>query len=418
MIARLYDEDLSDVDLRRKTFSRVVSARGRCLVEQCSYEYTRSLGPHSPAPTPLYCRILHEYTECIRGTARSCRGDLQFHISSRAVASLNSRFNCAAVPGTDPPPVPRCTYDPVAGLRKMRRRGNGDKRHPTSKSTHALCALFGDPHLLTFQGEMQTCGIPSAWPLLDNQFLTVQVTSSPVCDGCSATAPTKVPTSVVVLVKKEENCTPQVTYEALAGASLPGEFVGGSTQLGMDGAVSLKVQDQGRHVEVLVRHAGTIVVIRRIGDWLSTSIRVPWEYTGDVDGLLLCSQGCPASQQIHGWSDSKSRVNLNLPQWRRGLAWEDVLDVCHREDLKGFFLDACAFDLLTTSDTSFATAARQAQTDYEQVHPGRELWNTTRLNPMDFPVTSGVMPPHGPGRPLFALLLVFLLPWLLSSRRL
>ena len=158
------------------------------------------------------------------------------------------------------------------------------------------------------------------------------------------------------------------------------------------------------------------MVIRRIGDWLSTSIRVPWEYTEDVDGLLLCSRGCPASQQIHGWSDSKSRVNLNLPQWRRD-TWEEVMDVCHREQLKGFFLDACAFDLLTTSDNSFATAARHAQTDFAEVNPDVEMWNTTRLNPMDFPVTSGVMPPHGPGRPLFVWLFAFLLPWLLSSRR-
>lgn len=54
------------------------------------------------------------------------------------------------------------------------------------------CALFGDPHLRTFYDELQTCGVPGAWPLLDNPHLAVQVTNEPVGKGSTATAITKV----------------------------------------------------------------------------------------------------------------------------------------------------------------------------------------------------------------------------------
>lgn len=42
------------------------------------------------------------------------------------------------------------------------------------------CGLFGDPHLQTFGAELQTCRVLGAWPLVENDYLTVQVTNAPV----------------------------------------------------------------------------------------------------------------------------------------------------------------------------------------------------------------------------------------------
>lgn len=54
------------------------------------------------------------------------------------------------------------------------------------------CGLFGDPHLRTFTDRFQTCKVQGAWPLIDNNYLNVQVTNTPVLPGSAATATSKV----------------------------------------------------------------------------------------------------------------------------------------------------------------------------------------------------------------------------------
>ena len=54
------------------------------------------------------------------------------------------------------------------------------------------CGLFGDPHLRTFSNEFQTCKVEGAWPLIDNDYLVVQVTNAIVVHRSSATATSKV----------------------------------------------------------------------------------------------------------------------------------------------------------------------------------------------------------------------------------
>ena len=54
------------------------------------------------------------------------------------------------------------------------------------------CGLFGDPHLRTFSDEFQTCKVEGAWPLIDNDYLVVQVTNAIVVHKSSATATSKV----------------------------------------------------------------------------------------------------------------------------------------------------------------------------------------------------------------------------------
>jgi RGM family protein len=56
------------------------------------------------------------------------------------------------------------------------------------------CSFYGDPHLVTFNGDFQTCKVAGAWPLIDNAYLAVSVTNEAVVPGSSATATTKVNT--------------------------------------------------------------------------------------------------------------------------------------------------------------------------------------------------------------------------------
>ena len=62
------------------------------------------------------------------------------------------------------------------------------------------CSFFGDPHLVTFNGQFQTCKVNGAWPLIDNAYLAVSVTNEAVVPGSPATATTKVRSPSVSLV--------------------------------------------------------------------------------------------------------------------------------------------------------------------------------------------------------------------------
>jgi len=57
-----------------------------------------------------------------------------------------------------------------------------------------LCVVYGDPHIRAFSGHFQTCRVLGTWPLVDNDFLTVQITNSHMGWG-NGTAVTKVITA-------------------------------------------------------------------------------------------------------------------------------------------------------------------------------------------------------------------------------
>ena len=63
------------------------------------------------------------------------------------------------------------------------------------------CSFFGDPHLVTFNGQFQTCKVNGAWPLIDNAYLAVSVTNEAVVPGSPATATTKVSSDANSLFK-------------------------------------------------------------------------------------------------------------------------------------------------------------------------------------------------------------------------
>jgi len=61
-----------------------------------------------------------------------------------------------------------------------------------SEATRSYCVMFGDPHLRTFSGVVETCRLQGTWPLFENEYLTVQITNGPVGTFGDATVITKV----------------------------------------------------------------------------------------------------------------------------------------------------------------------------------------------------------------------------------
>lgn len=129
----------------------------------------------------VQCIGLRTYLQCL-DNLHGCTGNIKFHSVKRHVRNKMKEVQCSSNGPTYTtkdedieevlPPDELCTY----------REAKEYKR----------CGLFGDPHIQTFNNEFQTCTVKGAWPLVQNKYLTVQVTNELVSYSEGATATTKV----------------------------------------------------------------------------------------------------------------------------------------------------------------------------------------------------------------------------------
>jgi len=159
---------------------------------QLRYDVPRSLqrasDRHAPSSNSrsfrAHCEALRTFYRCIQNMSQSCLGNLYFHSSRRVAEKQMKSLNCSLNGPIFRPPVaiPRpgghYPHTPAPNLACMY-RGPED---------HQYCSVFGDPHLWTFDGTHHTCRMNGAWPLVDNDYLSVQVTSEILPGGGSAVA--------------------------------------------------------------------------------------------------------------------------------------------------------------------------------------------------------------------------------------
>ena len=140
----------------------------------------------TPEQRERHCRTRRTYQTCLQdiNNPKYCRADLQYRGALSGVVRQMKQMNCADTgpvfnPERDTPTVVN-TVPPV------------DECDYQGRSPTVVCSLFGEPHLRTFSGQELTCRSEGAWPLIDNSYLTVQVTNEPVGPWLGATATTKV----------------------------------------------------------------------------------------------------------------------------------------------------------------------------------------------------------------------------------
>lgn len=167
----------------------------QCRIQKCTTDFvslTSHLNPSLDGFDAEFCKALRAYSGCTHRTSKSCRGNLVFHSAMLGISDLMSQRNCSKdgpTSSTHPAaPIEPCNYHsrhqhqatlPGTGVEHLR-------------PNYLFCGLFGDPHLRTFKDQFQTCKVEGAWPLIDNNYLSVQVTNVPVVPGSSATATNKV----------------------------------------------------------------------------------------------------------------------------------------------------------------------------------------------------------------------------------
>ncbi|CAL8253990.1 unnamed protein product [Merluccius merluccius] len=370
----------------------------QCRIQRCNADYVASTSPSSGLQEELppdvdYCTALRAYALCTRRQARGCRGNLVYHSAVFRIKELFSQHNCSSDGPTSPAKAPSTTKPVVSELCDYESRvlvsGAGQQKK------YAHCGLFGDPHLRTFRDEFQTCKVEGAWPLIDNRYLSVQVTNVPVVLGSSATATSK----ITVIFKFSQGCTDQKVYQATT-EDLPSAFQDGTRSGGESGSLAIMerggVSGAGRQVKIQARYIGTSIIVRRVGRYLTFAIRMPEDLLDyaeeDNGGLQLCLHGCPRNELIKehtlGRQSQHPRApgpgqepghHLLLPPLHQTYTVELATARC-RETLQveDVYFQSCVFDLLTTGDPEFSMAAFGALEDLKALPPSKLRQNSPR----------------------------------------
>ncbi|XP_076134357.1 RGM domain family, member D [Alosa pseudoharengus] len=369
----------------------------QCRIQRCNSEYVASTSPSGGLPdeggaspdTVDYCTALRAYNLCTRRTSRGCHGDLTYHAALLSIRELFSQHNCSSDGPTSPAKAPSTSRPHASQLCDYESRalaqGAGGANGQHKKYAH--CGLFGDPHLRTFRDEFQTCKVEGAWPLIDNRYLSVQVTNVPVVQGSSATATSK----ITVIFKAYHGCTEQKVYQATT-EDLPSAFQDGTRGSGRPAggeSGSLWISEHnggpgGRQVRLQARHIGTSIIVRRVGRYLTFAIRMPEDTLGPAEesgGLQLCLHGCPRNELIQEHTLHRQQgppKGLPLPP-QQAYSVERATTKC-RETLQveDVYFQSCVFDLLTTGDPEFSMAAFGALEDLKALPPSRLKQNPPR----------------------------------------
>lgn len=177
-------------------------ATPQCRIQKCTTDFV-SLTSHLTSTVDgfhiEFCKALRAYSACTQRTAKSCRGNLVFHSAVLGISDLMSQRNCSR-DGPTSSTHPEIHHEPCNYHSRTQHAHAHSHLHAHSQAhsqshsrpVYLFCGLFGDPHLRTFKDSFQTCKVEGAWPLIDNDYLSVQVTNVPVVTGSSATATNKV----------------------------------------------------------------------------------------------------------------------------------------------------------------------------------------------------------------------------------
>ncbi|KAG7258919.1 hypothetical protein CRUP_033388, partial [Coryphaenoides rupestris] len=360
----------------------------QCRIQRCNTDYVASTSTSSGLQEELppdvdYCIALRAYSQCTRRQARSCRGNLVYHSAVFRIKELFSQHNCSSDGPTSSARASSTSRPIVSELCDYESRASASGVGGQQKK-YAHCGLFGDPHLRTFRDEFQTCKVEGAWPLIDNRYLSVQVTNVPVVLGSSATATSK----ITVIFKFYQGCADQKVYQATT-EDLPSAFQDGTRNGGGDSG-SLSIVERGggggstgRQVKIQARHIGTSIIVRRVGRYLTFAIRMPEELLDySAEDLQLCLHGCPRSELIkeHTLLGRQSHQQQQPPPGGRlphppppahqSYTVEGATARC-RETLQveDVYFQSCVFDLLTTGDPEFSMAAFGALEDLKALPP-------------------------------------------------
>ncbi|GFS24793.1 repulsive guidance molecule A-like [Elysia marginata] len=181
------DGDVGDSAMSSPEGSQTVRT---CNLKPCMDDYSRAQSEifnRDPAlrDTDSICAALLEYKLCIM-RAKGCHSDLMYRTVRTLYLKQKKDNGCSEEDDEKKPEKSKTSKDEDD-------ESEGFVAPPAicvyqGPTVYKHCGLFGDPHLRTFYGEFQTCKVEGAWPLVNNDYVTVQVTNDPVEGNQEVTA--------------------------------------------------------------------------------------------------------------------------------------------------------------------------------------------------------------------------------------
>ncbi|XP_078397537.1 repulsive guidance molecule A-like [Cetorhinus maximus] len=339
----------------------------QCKILRCNSEYVFATNQLDDSLNEDYCIALRSYSLCTQRTAWFCRGDLAYHSAVQGIEDLMIQHNCSKE-GAVSLPRPRVPVDNQENshLPDTCKYEKSFYFKQRQKPTYLHCDVFGSLHIRTFYNDFQTCRVQGAWPVIDNNYLSVQMTNVPVFPHYNISTISK----VTAIFKNSKECIDQKVYQAEIG-NVPAAFVDGSVNGGdRNGANSLVIKEKldAGHVEIQASYIGTTLIVRQVGQHLSFAILMPEEvassHTQEQD-LQLCASGCPFTERLP-WNSPVYTAEGAKAKCKEGLLVEDV------------YFEFCVFDILVTGDPNVSLAAFRAVEDAKMLHPDKETFHVFR----------------------------------------
>ena len=163
----------------------------QCHIQKCTTHFvslTSHLNPSLYGFETEFCQALRTLLRLYPNTPP--RAAVVTWCSTRLCWASATSWSSVTAPGTGqlPPLNSKAPTEPCDYHGHQLGSGAGENPH----LHYLFCGLFGDPHLRTFKDDFQTCKVEGAWPLIDNNYLSVQVTNVPLVPDSHATATIKV----------------------------------------------------------------------------------------------------------------------------------------------------------------------------------------------------------------------------------
>jgi RGM family protein len=173
----------------------------------------------------------------------------------------------------------------------------------------------------------------------------------------------------------------QKIYQAKSGV-LPVEFADGSSVTGTS-SCKVKVMELVKDslIQIKLCHIGTDILVRKVSQFLTFHIRMPRQIANLWRSQGLCISGCPRREIIDYrelLSYTESQLATALPKSK--VTRREAKQKCEDSNLKGFYLDSCVFDLLTTGDQNFTFSAKSALDDAFLMDPSGTVKDISSYN--------------------------------------
>jgi len=275
------------------------------------------------------CKVVDNLKKCLDKQQNECLGDLYYHQNRRIPKNMFRKYHCARAKkflkrfkiknlNSTSDGKQTASKNLSKSSRKSSQRSNLRKciYEEAPQQKYKLCSLFGDQHLRTFADGFETCNMVGTYPLIDNKNLVVMATSAPVLPQSNATILSK----ITVLIKQQNNCAEDKTYAASVEQLLPNVFKDGS-RFSDRGGVYIDEVVSNSHVEINIPYIATVLVIRKISNYLTFAAKMPQELVNELETFeQLCVSGCP--KQMSSYLDNvdlKAPVQSVIPVKRKNL---------------------------------------------------------------------------------------------------